>query len=242
MILSSIKYVFLLKKDVPLNAIGYTIAVAINEAMCKDAVLKELHKAKTAKPYVFSRPQPDAENGFYKKNSMYQIQIKTCSREFAAKIVKLFEGFENEFIKSVMIQSKEGLGYKPVSELIALNPIIITLPKDERGRFDANKYANVKDRIIINLLKKYNFFSGENLTYDDVKDIFPVEQILGVPIPIKIKGHTYIGVRFKYKVADTPIANKLAYFAQYVGLGEKNAICGAGFCYAAPNKNREVAQ
>ena len=236
MILSSIKYVFLLKRDIPLNAIGYTTAVAINEAMCKDEVLKELHEAKTAKPYVFSRPQPDAENGFYKKNSMYQIQIKTCSGEFASKIIKLLEGFENDFIKSVMIQGKKESGLRPVSELVAINPVIVTLSKGKDGKFNPNDYANVKDRVIINLLKKYNYFSGENVTYEEVKDIFPVEQILSSPIPVKIKGYTHLGVKFKYIVADNPLANKLACFAQYVGLGEKNAICGAGFCYAVPRK------
>lgn len=234
MVFSNIDYVFLLKKDIYISTIGYTLSIAISQAMCKDKQLLELHTAKEAKPYSFSNPQPNAKNGIYEKDSIYRIQIKSCSEVFADKIMKLLEGFENDYVKSIMIQSKKFTEYIPVKELICLNPIIITLPKSEDGKFNANKYANVRDRVIINLLKKYNHFTGEDVVFDDVKNMFTVEEILGRPIPVKIKGCIYIGVRFKYTVADNPLAQRLAYFAQYCGLGEKNTICGAGFCLAIP--------
>ena len=66
MVFSNIDYVFLLKKDIYISTIGYTLSIAISQAMCKDKQLLELHTAKEAKPYSFSNPQPNAKNGISK--------------------------------------------------------------------------------------------------------------------------------------------------------------------------------
>ena len=86
-----------------------------------------------------------------------------------------------------------------ISKLYSVTPVIL---KNDFGYWKAEmSLPEYEERLIVNLMKKYQSFTGEKIE-DDV--------------------HLYDSILFKNKMAQ-----KLAYFALGVGLGENNSrSCG----------------
>ncbi|WP_242978052.1 CRISPR-associated endoribonuclease Cas6 [Clostridium botulinum] len=106
--------------------------------------------------------------------------------------------------------------------------LIVTV--DDRSWLQNNGDLDLSTgRLEDNLEKKYKNFFNEDI---DVKDKFieSIEFKNRKPMHYNYKGIKLLANKVSIQVKDNEEAQKVAFLARAVGLGEKNSAIGAGFC------------
>lgn len=233
-----LKIAIYLKHDVRVDECGYMLSKLLSDVMAKDEDLLELHKRTGFKYYSFDNLYPLAKNEIYTQDSIYTFRLRSINEHFINKIRSLLCDYENNDAKIIMASEKK-FYKRQISEIFSLTPIIVTLKKRENG-FNPEKLKDIQDDIISNLVHKYNSYYGENIQFEDAAHMFLMGQRSSKLISVKYKDIKLLGIKYKFKVAPDDISQKLAFFAEAVGLGEKSSSCGAGFCHALYNKGVRI--
>lgn len=210
---------------------GEKLGNFLASAMSKEKELLEFHNRCCFKNYAYDLLYPFAIKNMYYSNSLYMFRVKSIDIKFIEKLKGLLYGFEDKNFKFIAAEEKE-VRYRPIEELIALTPVIVTFPKDKNGIVSDNEYKNMKNLVIKNLVRRYNIYTGENIHFDEVKDIFQSYNLKNKILPIEYKGIKLNGVKMNIKPAQNELAQKLCFFAEATGLGEKSSVCGSGFMHA----------
>lgn len=233
-----LKIAIYLKHDVRVEECGYMLSKLLSDVMAKDEDLLKLHKRTGFKYYSFDNLYPLAKNEIYTKDAIYTFRLRSINEHFINKIRRFLSGYENNDAKIIMASEKKC--YKrQISDVISLTPIIVTLDKRENG-FNPDKLKDVQDDIIKNLVNKYNSYYGDNIEFEEAAHMFLMGQRSSKLISVKYKNVKLLGIKYKFKVAPDDISQKLAFFAEAVGLGEKSSSCGAGFCHAEYSKGVRI--
>ncbi|WP_409068453.1 CRISPR-associated endoribonuclease Cas6 [Clostridium sp. FAM 1755] len=218
----------MLKKDIYFEDCGYIIGKNINKSMLLDKDLKEIHPKKQYKNYVFNSFYPIERDKFYKKDRLYIFNIRGLSKEFLDKIETCLCNLEsNEF--NVISTSKKEIKQRYIKELYTQTPLIITV--DDKPWLQKDGDLDLfKQRLEDNLEKKYkSFFNGDI----DVKGKFikSIEFKNRKPMHYNYKnGIKLLANKVSIQIEDNEEAQKVAFLARAIGLGEKNSSIGAGFC------------
>lgn len=217
----------LLKRDIYFADSGYVIGKNINRITLLDEGLKELHPKKEYKNYVFNSFYPLEKDKFYKKDKLYIFKIRSLDYEFCEKIYRLSINLKSEDFKIISADINE-INQRTIKEIYTVTPLIITV--DNKPWMQKDDIELFKERIESNLEKKYKNFYNEDI---DVKGKFinSIEFKNRKPMHYNYKnGIKLLANKVSILIQDNEEAQKVAFLARAVGIGEKNSAIGAGFC------------
>ncbi|WP_051280855.1 CRISPR-associated endoribonuclease Cas6 [Anaerovorax odorimutans] len=206
------------------------IAKLIDTVLAKKNKLRDFHEQNCFKNYVFGGFSPFESDKLYKKDGIYKFQLRTVNDKLVNYFSKRLEHFRNEYMNVLTIQIKK-LSKKYINKIYSLTPIILKDYDNDSGKSGYWKTNFSVDyfqrRIIENLIKKYNAFTGEKLN-EDFQMLSNLEFKNQSPIPFPYKNIKLLGDKTDLIIESNDAAQQLSYFALGVGLGECNAR-GAGF-------------
>ena len=114
---------------------------------------------------------------------------------------------------------------KMIGCLYTLTPAIL---KDDRGYWKKYmKLEQYEERLKVNLIKKWNSFTGEQIN-EDFQFYTLIEFLNTLPIGVNYKNIKLLGDKLRIQVADNETAQRIAYMTLGTGLLEMNSR-GAGF-------------
>ncbi len=210
--------------DIPISTINKNIDVFIDNSLAKNEKLIKWHNENVYKYYSRDSLYPIAQNGFYHKDKVYTLTVRCVDEKLADFFLRELKNICTNTLKGLTAEIRI-LPKKYIEQIYTLTPIVI---KNERGYW--RKIMTLDDferRLKDNLFKKYKSFTKEN--FDENFEFYTsVEFLNKIPIATEYKGIKLIGDKIRLRVAENPTAQKLAYFALGVGLGEMNAR-GMGF-------------
>ena len=116
----------------------------------------------------------------------------------------------------------------PKGELCSIESVTPMIIKTEVGYW-RNNYSEefFIDRIIANIIKKYNAFTGKDIPLAGV-ELFDKVILKKSHIKRKYKGITLFGDKYLFNLKDDELSQNIAYFALGTGLAE---MCPRGFSF-----------
>ena len=224
MVVYSIRLKIFFLCDVPLNKIQTKITYFLDKGFADDAMLLERHEENTFKSYVFDFPYSSEPDKIYRKGKIYTLTVRTIdpimARYFSEVCVNTYTNEIKGLIAEVRILPK-----KFIQTLYTLTPAIL---KDEKGYWRKHmSLSEFEERLKVNLIKKWNHFTGEKLS-EDFQFYTMLEFLNQGPIVMEYKNVKLLGDKVRLQIADNDSAQKLAYMSLGTGLLEMNSR-GAGF-------------
>ncbi|WMJ82290.1 CRISPR-associated endoribonuclease Cas6 [Clostridium sp. MB40-C1] len=216
----------MLKKDIFFADSGYVIGKNINKSMLLDKDLKELHPKKEYKHYVFNSFYPLEKDKIYKNGKLYIFKIRGLNLGFMRKVQECLQRLESHDFKVISVATSE-VKQRRINELYTVTPLIITI--DSKPWLQGEDLDLFKHRLEDNLEKKYKSFFNEDINIQD-KFIKRLKFKNRMPMYFNYKGIKLLANKVSIEVQDNEEAQKIAFMAIAVGVGEKNSAIGAGFC------------
>lgn len=228
-----------IKQNMHYKGVPEYLGNLINYCMIKDEKLKNLHNAKGLKGYVFNTLTPIEKNGVYKQNNIYQFSIRSVNLDVLKRIENRMKDVNNNEM-AIVNTTLDIWNQKCIESLYTYTPSILTLKDNEvpdklKKIKSSSKYwvkgcSNkvLIDRVEKNMIKKYNFFTG-----NDVKNVSVISDIKILnefPIVIRYKKSNIIGNKFLIKIENSQLAQDIAFITLATGLLEKGSSIGCGFC------------
>ena len=223
------KIIILLKKDIPLKKMGYTLGSMISNVMLGDEDLKILHETNTYKMYSFDLPMPLSENNIYLKDRLYSFHLNSINADLINKLQMLMSFYENNTFKIIMTEITS-VKKRRIATLETVNPVLIVLDKNKKNNMlDVTRYLNINKDIVTGLVNRYNRWNKTDIKIEDAMGIFQNIQMQKNFCSVYIKDIKYVGAKYKITVSQTKLAQELAFLSLFVGLGQKASVCGAGY-------------
>lgn len=212
-----------LKCDMMYPQISEKVTYYIDHILAKKYL--DYHNSKEYKSYVHDMLWPIEEDGVYKQGRIYTFRIRTINQELAEYFVDHLSAQQTKEFMGVSTDIKI-LPKKFLSKIYSITPVVIKNPEFGywRGHMTVPEF---EERIKINLIKKYRFFTGKKLD-DDFEFCNLIEFSNKQPIKIPYKKICLLGDKICFHVASNPKAQMLAQLALGVGTGE-NCSRGNGF-------------
>ncbi|MCY6958372.1 CRISPR-associated endoribonuclease Cas6 [Clostridium brassicae] len=216
----------MLKRNIFFADSGYIIGKNINKAMLLDKDLKELHPKKEYKHYVFNSFYPLEKDKIYKSDKLYIFKIRGLNFEFMEKIKICLQRLESNDFKVISVAASQ-VKQRHINELYTVTPVIITI--DNKPWLQGEDLEIFKNRVEANLEKKYKDFFNEDINIQG-RFIKRLKFKNRMPMYFNYKGIKLLANKVSIEVQDDEEAQKIAFMAMAVGVGEKNSAIGAGFC------------
>lgn len=211
-------------KDVEYQNVYEKTTYLLDSVLIKDEQYLKFHESKDYKFYVTDAPWPVESDGIYKKGHVYTLRIRSVDGNLIKFFIKhLYQHQTKELLciggEVRMINPK-----RMISKLYSVTPVIL---KNDFGYWKAEiSLPEYEERLIVNLMKKYQSFTGEKIE-DDVHLYDSILFKNKMPVKIPYKNIHLLGDKIDLEIANNEMAQKLAYFALGVGLGENNSrSCG----------------
>lgn len=210
--------------DVALNRIQTNLTAFIDKGFLENEELLQMHEENRFKNYCYDLPYPVEKDKIYKKGKIYTVTVRTID----SKLAKYFqEVCVNSYIDEVKGLTSEIriIPKKVIDSLYTLTPVIL---KDDKGYWRKHmQLAEFENQLKVNLIKKWNSFTGEKLS-EDFSLYTLLEFLNETPIPMEYKSIKLLGDKIRLQIADNETAQKLAYMALGTGLLSMNSR-GAGY-------------
>lgn len=210
--------------DISLNRIQTKLTAFIDKGFQTKKELLQLHEENKFKNYCYDLPYPVEKDKIYKKGKIYTVTIRTIDSEltkyFQEECVNTYTDEMKGLTSEIRIIPK-----KIIDSLYTLTPVIL---KNDRGYW--RKYMRLEEfeeQLKVNLIKKWNTFTGEKLPEDFQLYTF-LEFLNETPIPMEYKNVKLLGDKIRLQISDNETAQKLAYMALGTGLLSMNSR-GAGY-------------
>lgn len=221
----------ILKKDLIFKNMNEELSKAINKAMLLSDDFKKFHETNVFKYYVFSGLYPVTKEG-YKKGNMYSFTFRCLNRTFALQMKNFIKKSKNDLydVVTVSIESREQFN---INELYTVTPTIAVFTENNKKPKHWTKeefsIEQLKERINSNTQKKYILWQDEEIdkTHNFIENI---EQVNNKVIILNYKhpGKLFTN-KFRIKVKQDKLSQKLAFMILGTGLLEKNSL-GLGYC------------
>ena len=224
MLVYSIRLKIFFLCDVPLNKIQKKITNFLDKGFAENEELLERHEENTFKGYVFDFPYPSEPGKVYRKGKIYTLTVRTIEPTMARYFSEVCVNTYTNEIKGLTVEMRI-LPKKFIQTLYTLTPAIL---KDEKGYWRKHmSLSEFEERMKVNLIKKWNHFTGEKLN-EDFQFYTMLEFLNQGPIVMEYKNVKLLGDKVRLQIADNDNAQKLAYMSLGTGLLEMNSR-GAGF-------------
>lgn len=213
-----------LLKNIDLNKIQQSIAKAIDSALAINEKFLEFHNNIGYKFYCNNGFYPLEQDGIYKEDNIYTFQIRTIDKELAEYLTKVLKDIITNDMKVLKCELRI-VSKKHIHKIFSITPVVI---KDDKGYWREHmSLKEFEERIKINLIKKYNKFTGEKI--DENFDFYTsIEFKNKKPIAVHYKNIKLLGDKLQLTIADDEVSQKIAYMALGTGLAENNGR-GLGF-------------
>ncbi len=213
-----------LLRDIGLYEIQECIAALIDKGFKTDEKLLAFHENNQYKNYCFDLLYPANKSQTYHKGSIYTTTIRTVDESLAKYFSEVCINQFTEDMKGLTAEIRI-IPKRFITTLYTLTPVIL---KNDNGYWRKNmSLAGFEERLKVNLIKKWNNYSGEKL--DENFELYTLLEFLNEkPIKMPYKGITLLGDKIRLQVADNDTAQNLAYFSLGTGICEMNSR-GAGF-------------
>ena len=213
-----------LLRDISLNKLQQSITAAIDLALAKKEQYLQFHKGIGYKFYCNNGLYPLESDGVYKEDNIYTFQIRTIDKKLAEYLLKELRDIITNDIK-VLKCDFEIISKKHIDKIFSITPLII---KDDKGYWREHmSFKEFEKRIKINLINKYNEFTGEKIS-ENFEFYTSIEFKNRKPISVEYKNIKLLGDKIQLTIADDELSQKIAYMTLGTGLGENNSR-GLGF-------------
>ena len=201
--------------DIMYPKIPEKITYFIDSILAKDYL--DYHVSKEYKNYVHDMLWPIEGDGVYKQGKIYAFRIRSISQEMAEYFMEHLSYQQTKEFTGVSTDIKI-LPKKLLEKIYSITPIVIKNPEFGywRGHMTVPEF---EERLKINLIKKYRFFTGNELG-DDFEFCNLMEFKNKKPIKLPYKNICLLGDKICFHVAPNPKAQMLAQLALGVGIGE----------------------
>lgn len=208
-----------LLNDIYLNKMQESIANVIDLALSKSQKYIEFHNSIGYKFYCFNGLYPLEQDEIYKEDNIYTFQLRTIDIELAKYLMNKINDIVTNDIKVLKCDLKI-IPKKHIDKIFSITPVVI---KDDKGYWRGHiSLKEFEERIKINLIKKYNKFTGEKI--DENFELYKsIEFKNRKPIAVDYKDIKLLGDKIQLTIADDEMSQKIAYMALGTGLGENNA-------------------
>lgn len=222
-----------LKEDIKFFDLSEKLSQGVNKYFLYNEELKAFHKENKFKFYNVSLLNPIEMDKLYKKDKIYNLEIKFFDKKILNSFYKSLLEIENTIFSLVNRDYEIIKQDTPIREITSITPCVISLKK-----------ANPKDRILnlsvydykkeiaieylnANALRKYNKISGSNI--ENHYFIEDIEILNRKSFSFNYKRTKIISNKFKIKIKEDKVSQDIAFAVLGTGLGEKNSLC-YGFC------------
>lgn len=220
-------------EDIHSDDIQSSICDLIDRVLIKDDIYNEFHKDNKFKNYVFDSLVPFEI--VHTRGSRARFKIRTVDEKLAFFLKKNLVGAENKNFLVLTVTSRV-VPFRNIESIRTITPVTLSAEKGYWRNCLTSK--DFEDRLISNLLKKYNSFTGENIECC-FEDVFVSYFEDASHVKRKYKNKLFLTDRLTLILSDSEIAQKLAYFALGSGILEKNSR-GFGFMQYTFSKRIEV--
>ena len=201
-----------------------SISDLIDLSLSKNDRYLQFHKENKYKYYCYNSFYPLEMDGEYKEDNIYTVQLRTIDKELADYLIKELSNTFTNYIKVLKVETKI-ISKKHINKMFSITPIVL---KDSTGYWKGNlSLEDFEQRLKVNLIKKYNKFTGEKIN-EDFEFYTSLEFKNRKPIGVNYKNIKLLGDKIQLNIADDEISQKIAYMALGTGTGENNAR-GLGF-------------
>jgi len=210
--------------DIYLNKMQQSIAKVVDLALAKSEKYLQFHNSIGYKFYCFNGLYPLDKDEIYKQDNIYTFQLRTIDIELAKYLMNEIKDIITEDIKVLKCDLKI-IPKKHIDKIFSITPLVI---KSDKGYW--REYMSLKEfeeRIKINLIKKYNKFTGEKID-ENFEFYKAIEFKNRKPISVDYKNIKLLGDKIQLTIADDEISQKIAYMALGTGILENNGR-GMGF-------------
>ena len=211
-------------KDIKAEKIQTKVTAFMDKSFAENEELLRMHEKNTFKYYCMDLPYPLEQDKVYKKGKIYTVTVRTLDERLAKYFYEVCVNGFTEEIKGLTAEIRI-LPQKIIETLYTLTPVIL---KDNDGYWRTHmEVKDFEERLKINLIKKWNTFTGEKLS-EDFQFYTMLEFLNEAPIVMEYKNIKLLGDKIRLQIADNETAQKLAYLSLAAGIGEMNSR-GAGF-------------
>ena len=210
--------------DVALNRIQTNLTAFIDKGFLENEELLQMHEENKFKNYCYDLPYPIEKDKIYKKGKIYTVTIRTIDPRLAKYFQEVCVNSYTDEVKGLTSEIRI-IPKKVIDSIYTLTPVIL---KDDKGYWRKHmQLAEFENQLKVNLIKKWNAFTGEKLSEDF--NLYTLLEFLNeTPVPMEYKSRKLLGDKIRLQIADNETAQKLAYMALGTGLLSMNSR-GAGY-------------
>ena len=210
--------------DVALNRIQTNLTAFIDKGFLENEDLLQMHEENKFKNYCYDLPYPIEKDKIYKKGKIYTVTIRTIDPRLAKYFQEVCVNSYTDEVKGLTSEIRI-IPKKVIDSIYTLTPVIL---KDDKGYWRKHmQLAEFENQLKVNLIKKWNAFTGEKLSEDF--NLYTLLEFLNeTPVPMEYKSIKLLGDKIRLQIADNETAQKLAYMALGTGLLNMNSR-GAGY-------------
>lgn len=210
--------------DVALNRIQTNLTAFIDKGFLENEELLQMHEENRFKNYCYDLPYPVEKDKIYKKGKIYTVTVRTIDPKLAKYFQEVCVNSYTDEVKGLTSEIRI-IPKKVIDSLYTLTPVIL---KDDKGYWRKHmQLAEFENQLKVNLVKKWNTFTGEKLS-EDFSLYMLLEFLNETPVPMEYKSIKLLGDKIRLQIADNETAQKLAYMALGTGLLSMNSR-GAGY-------------
>ncbi len=201
-----------------------SISSVIDLALSQSQKYIDFHNSIGYKFYCFNGLYPLEQDEIYKQDNIYTFQLRTIDIELAKYLMNKIKNIVTNDIKVLKCDLKI-ISKKHIEKIFSITPLII---KDDKGYWREHmSLKEFEERIKINLIKKYNKFTGEKID-ENFEFYTAIEFKNRKPISVDYKNIKLLGDKLQLTVADDEVSQRIAYMTLGTGIGENNGR-GMGF-------------
>ena len=229
-----ISLVLKLKEDILYRELPEKITNGFNYYFLINNKLKEIHKRNEFKLYSFGTLTPIEKDKVYKNNKCYNLTMRFMNVNLLNDFYKGLAEIENPIFSivsrcfNIVNKSNEKISY-----IETLTPAVICYKNKNLDVYTMDLEL-VKTRAISNINRKYAKFNNSDCLYHDF--IEEVELLNEKSIVFNYKSGYIIGNKYRFKIKEDELSQKLAFTALATGILEKNSL-SFGFCKSIMKEN-----
>lgn len=209
-----------LNKDIDKKNMFEKINETIDLTLSRDPYYLEFHNKNCFKLYCNNGFYPIEEDGIYKEDNIYTFQIRSIDYDLVKYLSSNINNTTTEYINILKVDIKL-ISKKHIDKIYSITPTIIK--NDIIGYWKGNiSLDEFENRIKINLIKKYNQFTGEKIE-EDFEFYTRLEFKNKKPIAVNYKNIKLLGDKIQLNIADDEVSQTIAYMSLGTGLGENNS-------------------
>lgn len=221
-----------LKETIKLYNLSEKLSQGINKYFKYNEKTMDFHKDYGFKLYNYSLLTPIESDKLYKKGKVYNLTVRFMNKEILNDFYKSLIEIENSIFSIVNRNFvKKEFGEK-IKYIETITPSIITVPFSNPVQYLDRKNCNkgvILKQLTDNSCKKYSkYLKNDTFYHNFIEDL---EVLNNNPLIFSYKKGVMIGNKFRLKIKEDELSQKIAFLILGCGLAEKNSL-SYGFCKA----------